>query len=160
MKKVIGLFLVILISSATVFAQSGNRQGKKGDPSQRSEKMIEELKLDDKQAAEFRKVEADFREQMNKEREAVKDDREKMREKMTTMRTEKEAQIKKILTDEQYKLYQEKQKKADEAFDDIRRRFGNGMIVRGSTMSTAGKVARKAKAQMDQDVRTKKEKEK
>ena len=30
MKKVIGLFLVILISSATVFAQSGNRQGKKG----------------------------------------------------------------------------------------------------------------------------------
>ena len=69
--------------------------------------------VDDKQAAEFRKVEADFREQMNKEREAVKDDREKMREKMTTMRTEKEAQIKKILTDEQYKLYQEKQKKAD-----------------------------------------------
>ena len=54
----------------------------------------------------------------------------------------------------------EKQKKADEAFDDIRRRFGNGMIVRGSTMSTAGKVARKAKAQMDQDVRIKKEKEK
>ena len=36
-----------------------------------------------------------------------------MREKMTAMRTEKEAQIKKILTDEQYKLYQEKQKKAD-----------------------------------------------
>ena len=34
------------------------------------------------------------------------------------------------------------------------------MIVRGSTMSTAGKVARKAKAQMDQDVRIKKEKEK
>ena len=54
----------------------------------------------------------------------------------------------------------EKQKKADEAFDDIRRRFGNGMIVRGSTMSTAGKVARKAKAQMDQDVQIKKEKEK
>ena len=37
----------------------------------------------------------------------------------------------------------------DEAADDIRRRFGNGMIVRGSTMNTAGKVARKAKAQMD-----------
>lgn len=112
MKKVIGLFLVILISSATVFAQNGNRQRKMGDPSQRSEKMIEELKLDDKQAAEFRKVEADFREKMNKEREAVKDDREKMREKMITLYNEKEAQIKKILTDEQYKQYQEKQKKA------------------------------------------------
>ena len=96
MKKVIGLFLVILISTATVFAQGGDRQGKKGDPSKRSEKMIEELKLDDKQAAE-----------------SVKEDREKMREKMTAMRTEKDAQIKKILTDEQYKQYQEKQKKAD-----------------------------------------------
>ena len=97
MKKVIGLFLVILISSTTVFAQSGNRQGKKGDPSKRSEKMIEELKLDDKQAAEFRKIETEFRAQMEKEREA----------------TEKETLIKNILSDEQYKLYQEKQKKAD-----------------------------------------------
>ena len=113
MKKVIGLFLVILISTATVFAQGGDRHGKKGDPSKRSEKMIEELKLDDKQAAEYRKVEADFLEQMKKERESVKEDREKMREKMTAMRTEKDAQIKKILTDEQYKQYQEKQKKAD-----------------------------------------------
>ena len=43
----------------------------------------------------------------------------------------------------------EKQKKMDEAVDDIRRRFGNGMIVRGSMMNTAGKVARKAKAQLD-----------
>lgn len=75
--------------------------------------MIEELKLDDKQAADFRKVEADFREQMKKEREAVKEDREKMREKMTAMRTEKDAQIKKILTDEQYNQYLERQKKAD-----------------------------------------------
>ena len=81
MKKVIGLFLVILISSTTVFAQSGNRQGKKGDPSKRSEKMIEELKLDDKQAAEFRKIETEFRAQMEKEREAIKVDRSKMREK-------------------------------------------------------------------------------
>ena len=40
----------------------------------------------------------------------------------------------------------EKQKKVDETIDDIRRRFGNGMIVRGSTISTAGKVARKARA--------------
>ena len=43
----------------------------------------------------------------------------------------------------------EKQKKIDETMDDIRKQFGNGMIVRGSTLSTAGKVARKAKAQME-----------
>ena len=43
----------------------------------------------------------------------------------------------------------EKQKKVDGVVDDIRKRFGNGMIVRGSTMKTADKGARKAKAQMD-----------
>ena len=37
----------------------------------------------------------------------------------------------------------------DGVVDDIRKRFGNGMIVRGSTMKTADKVARKAKAQME-----------
>ncbi len=43
----------------------------------------------------------------------------------------------------------EKQKKVDGVVDDIRKRFGNGMIVRGSTMNTAGQVARKVKAQME-----------
>lgn len=43
----------------------------------------------------------------------------------------------------------EKQKKVDGVVDDIRKKFGNGMIVRGSTMNTAGQVARKAKAQME-----------
>ena len=43
----------------------------------------------------------------------------------------------------------EKQKKVDGVVDDIRKRFGLGMIVRGSTMNTADQVARKAKAQME-----------
>lgn len=51
----------------------------------------------------------------------------------------------------------EKQKKVDETIDDIRRRFGNGLIVRGSTISTAGKVARKARAQLDRDLEGKQE---
>lgn len=113
MKKVIGLFMVILFSSATVFAQDGNRREKKGDPTKRSERLMAELKLDEKQTAEFNKVEAEYRELMEKEREAVKEERKKTREKMIAMRTEKDAQMKKILTDEQYKLYLEKQKKAD-----------------------------------------------
>ena len=51
----------------------------------------------------------------------------------------------------------EKQKKVDETIDDKRIRFGNGMIVRGSTISTAGKVARKARAQLDRDLEGKQE---
>ena len=80
MKKVIGLCLVLLISSVSVFAQDGKRGAKKGgDPAQRCEKMIADLKLDEKQAADFRKVEAEFREKMEAERKQADLDRQKRR---------------------------------------------------------------------------------
>lgn len=44
-----------------------------------------------------------------KERKAVEADRQKMREQMKTLRNDRDEQLKKILTDEQYKQYQEKQ---------------------------------------------------
>ena len=98
MKKVIGLCLVLLISSVSVFAQDGKRGAKKGgDPAQRCEKMIADLKLDEKQAADFRKVEAEFRDKMKAERKQADWDRRKMREKMMSLR-------------DQYKQYLEKQR--------------------------------------------------
>lgn len=119
MKKVIGLFLVILISSVSVFAQSGKRGGQKGDPSKRIEQMVTDLKLDDKQAAEFRKIQKEYAEKMKKERDAAQNDRTKMREKMKQMNENKNAEIKKILSDEQYKQYLEK-------LQSMRSRNGNG----------------------------------
>ena len=111
MKKVIGLCLVILISSVSVFAQDGKRRTKKGgDPAQRCEKMIADLKLNEKQAVDFRKVEAEFRDKMKAERKQADSDRRKMREKMITMRNERDAEMKKILTEDQYKQYLEKQR--------------------------------------------------
>ena len=50
---------------------------KGGDPAQRCEKMIADLKLDEKQAADFRKVEAEFREKMEAERKQADLDRRK-----------------------------------------------------------------------------------
>ena len=111
MKKVIGLCLVLLVSSVSVFAQSGKRSAKKGgDPAQRCEKMIADLKLNEKQAADFRKVEAEFRDKMKAEKKQADSDRQKMREKMTTMRNDRDAEIKKILTEDQYKQSLEKQR--------------------------------------------------
>ena len=79
MKKVIGLCLVLLISSVSVFAQDGKRGAKKGgDPAQRCEKMIADLKLDEKQAADFRKVEAEFRDKMKAERKQADLDRRRI----------------------------------------------------------------------------------
>ena len=43
----------------------------------------------------------------------------------------------------------EQQKKLDEAMDNIRKKFGNDKISRASTMDVSGRIARKAKAQME-----------
>lgn len=43
----------------------------------------------------------------------------------------------------------EQQKKLDEAMDQIRKKFGNDKISRASTMNVSGRIARKAKAQME-----------
>lgn len=112
MKKVIGLCLVVLLGTTSMFARD-NRRGeqKKVDPAARCERMITDLKLDDKQAAEFRKVQQEFATQAQKEREAMSADREQRREKMKTLREEQNVQVKKILTDEQYKQYLDKQQR-------------------------------------------------
>ena len=93
MKKVIGLCLVVLLSSTSVFARENRRMDKrKMDPSARCEKMIAE--------------------------------REKQREKMLAMREDKNAQMKKILTEEQYKQYLEKQQPKGNKHG--RKHLGNG----------------------------------
>ena len=92
MKKVIGLCLVVLLSSTSVFARENRRMDKrKMDPSARCEKMIADLKLDEKQAVEFRKLQKEYMEKAQKEREAMKAEREKQREKMLAMREDKNA---------------------------------------------------------------------
>ena len=97
MKKVIGLCLVVLLSSTSVFARENRRMDKrKMDPSARCEKMIADLKLDEKQAVEFRKLQKEYMEKAQK----------------------------KILTEEQYKQYLEKQQPKGNKHG--RKHLGNG----------------------------------
>ena len=120
MKKVIGLCLVVLLSSTSVFARENRRMDKrKMDPSARCEKMIADLKL-----VEFRKLHKEYLDKAQKEREAMKAEREKQREKMLAMREDKNAQMKKILTEEQYKQYLEKQQPKGNKHG--RKHLGNG----------------------------------
>ena len=101
MKKVIGLCLVVLLSSTSVFARENRRMDKrKMDPSARCEKMIADLKLDEKQAVEFRKLQKEY---MEKAQNAL---------------------FKKILTEEQYKQYLEKQQPKGNKHG--RKHLGNG----------------------------------
>ncbi len=123
MKKVIGLFLVVVMcfmSTAALLAQDtgSDKRGKKQmDPSKRWEKMAEDLKMNEKQLAEFNKINEEFKQKMKKEfestkeqREAMKAEREKQKATMMAMLSERDEQMKKILTDEQYKQYKEKQR--------------------------------------------------
>ncbi len=137
MKKIIGLFMVMLFCSVSVFAQdkeTNRHERKRMDPTKRWGKMAEDLKLDDKQTAEFNKINQEFMEKMKKkhegteaDREAMKAKREKQREEMMAMHSERNEQMKKIMTDEQYKTYLEKQKPSrDKKKDDMHRKNHKG----------------------------------
>lgn len=125
MKKVLGLCMVILLSSVSLFARDNKRHDRPRvdrDPAKRFEQVAAELKLDEKQKAELQKINEKYqaqataqREVMKAEREkqleAMKAEREKRHEKMLAVREQKNAEIKKVLTDEQYQQYLDKQKK-------------------------------------------------
>ncbi len=110
MKKVVGLFLVILVSTVSVFANNNGKhqRGERGgDPSKRYEKIVADLNLNEKQAADFQKIESDYRTKVKAERDKANTDRKKVREQMNTLRTQKDSDIKKLLTEEQYQKYQQ-----------------------------------------------------
>jgi len=120
MNKVLGIFLIMLIGSVSVFAQdrgNGRRGQRDMDPAKHWEKTVEDLKLDEAQAAEFKKINDEFAQKMKANMEANKEDREAMkakweeqRGKMLAMQNERNEELKKVLSDEQYQKFLEKQK--------------------------------------------------
>lgn len=114
MKKIIALCLLIVATSVSAFAFNSKPQDKKPDPAKRFEQLVKELKLDEKQTKEFKKINDDFIAKLKKERESTSSDREKKRENMKAMTDERDKQIKKVLTEEQYKQYKDKEQKQRE----------------------------------------------
>ena len=103
MKKLIGLFLILFLSSTVLIAQE-NRTARRGaDMKAMQERMISELKLDEKQAAEYQKISDEFRSKMQSEREKMGGDRQAMFEKMKTLRAERDEKLKAVLSEEQFK---------------------------------------------------------
>lgn len=110
MKVFLSSVIVLLIMGLNSFAQPGQRGGKQGRGGLSAEWMVKELKLDDTQAKKVKEVNANMIEKMKKLREDTGGDRETMRSQMQKIRKEQNAELKKILTDEQYKTLQEKMK--------------------------------------------------
>ncbi len=125
MKKSIFVLAVALLSGATLaMAQDRPQRGERPDPEKQMEQMIKDLGLDEKQATEFKAVMEQMRpakaemkqkkSETKKEKKEMKKKREEMkkqREEMEAKRKEMDEKIKTILTEEQYKKYQEMQKR-------------------------------------------------
>jgi protein CpxP len=102
-KQILSLAVALLIGSTVCMAQ--NRQNGKADREKRMEQIVADLGLNEKQAKDFKAAMKEMRPAKNKSNERP------TREEMQKKRQEIDAKIKSILTDEQYKKYQDMRKK-------------------------------------------------
>lgn len=110
MKKVIGLCLAICLCSTSLCAQRNQNDNKKSNRVSRCEKLIQKLNLNEKQAVDFREIHQEFSEKLREGRKEMnegKENRKEVRNKLVKIREEKNEELKKILTQDQYKQYQE-----------------------------------------------------
>ncbi len=107
MRKVLVMLLIVALGGISAYAQQ-NQQERRQRMEQMNERIASDLKLDDKQKAEFKQINDKYLKKMDEERQAMQGqmDRDKMREKMQAMNKERNADMKKIMTDEQFKKYQ------------------------------------------------------
>lgn len=91
--------LCMMGATAAMAQRNNGQQGGRPDNSQRIEQMVKELALDDAKAKEFRAAMESMKPAANGERPS--------REEMQKKREEVDKKVKAILTEEQYKKYQE-----------------------------------------------------
>jgi len=110
------LTFAFLVSAQGGQGQGGQRQGGQGGgfrqltPEEIAEQQAQwkkDLNLNDKQFAEFKKIDEDFRKKQTAVRQNAAGDREKMREENTKLTTERNTKLKAALTADQFKKYEE-----------------------------------------------------
>jgi len=74
---------------------------------ERQAQMKKDLNLNDKQFAEYKKIDEEFRTKSTAARQNAAGDREKMQAETTKLRTEQTAKMKALLTAAQFKKYEE-----------------------------------------------------
>ena len=119
MRKMMGLSLAIMLCVPSINSQRGNSGGGQGkqDPSVRIERTIKDLNLNEKQAAKFRKTEKKYNGKFEKERAKFEKKQNAFRNKAEDLRSRREANLKKIMTNEQFARYQQMQEKRYSEFN-------------------------------------------
>ncbi len=105
MKNILfSIFTILFVSMAlTANAQPQHKEFNAEDMSKmQTERMKKELNLSDKQTTEVSAINLKYAQKMKEQRKNSSGDRESMREEMETMREERNAEFKKVLTEEQY----------------------------------------------------------
>ena len=117
MKKVFALVLILMAASVSAFAQDGSQQNNRQrmTPEERMNKIAKDLQLNEKQTKDFKKINEEFMDKLKKQRESGEKDQKKAREAMESARKDRNDKIKKVLTEDQYKKFEEMEKKQREA---------------------------------------------
>ena len=112
MKSSIKVFAAILFFFAVCTAVNAQRGG--GQPpspedmaARQTDQMTKKLNLDEAQTAKVKEINLTYAKKMLETRENNRGDRQAMREAITPIQEEKNAELKTILTEEQYKSYEE-----------------------------------------------------
>lgn len=129
--KISLIVTLILVGFLTTFAQQPNGTMPRMNPEEmanrQTERMTTDLKLADKQKTEVAAINTKYAKIMGDLLKANQGNREAGRAKMKEMITQKNAELKKILTTEQYKLYEElENKRQEERRQRMEQRQGQG----------------------------------
>ncbi|MDA3879257.1 MAG: hypothetical protein PF436_02615 [Prolixibacteraceae bacterium] len=115
MRRIISTtFLLVFMAVITMAQPPQGREGRQFSPEdmakRQTEQMTEDLKLNELQVEKVSALNKKYAEKMRDAFQNAEGNREQMREKMQTLRTEKDTELKEILTEEQFKKYQEIEK--------------------------------------------------
>lgn len=125
MEKRVLIIIAILFITASSFAQQANRENKRMSPEERikkqTERLAESLNLNQEQTENVQVLNEKYSKKMKEILQKTKEKtREGLKEKADSLNTTKDAEMKEILTEEQFVLYQELQKKRKERMQKTR----------------------------------------
>ena len=129
MKK--SLFVVLLAISPflALFAQPGAGRNFQGSPEEmakrQTEMMVEKLTLSEAQASRIQDINLKYAQKMKAARDSMPEgDWQMMRQKMTVLRQEQDAELRKMMTSDQWAIY-EQWKEEQRATREAQRNQGN-----------------------------------
>ena len=108
LQSVFFVTVITVIASTSLYAQKGNKRSPKDIAKQQTDWMVEDLSLDKAQEEKVSAINLDFINSMFSAREKHMGDREAMQAEMKTFSEKKDTELKKVLSEDQFKLYKKK----------------------------------------------------